>query len=262
MPAYVDDLLAKYNVTGKARSPASLELCTLSLDSSPLQEDLKEEFRSRIAKIMYLAKLCRPDCLLTVCFLATRVTNPTKQDWKKLHRLLCYLNETKELGIVLKPGRKLGLTAYIDASYGIHADGKSHSGITITIGGAPIHAESVRQSIVTKSSTEAELVAISDGLSTLIWSRDFLIEQGYNMGPAALRQDNLGTIAMAEKGHSTSKKTRHINIRYFFVTDRISSGEVELSYTSTDEMIADLLTKPIIGEQFIALRDRLLNCFY
>ena len=133
---------------------------------------------------------------------------------------------------------------------------------TVSIVGAPIHAESVRQSIVAKSSTEAELVAISDGLSTLIWSRDFLIEQGYNMGPAALQQDNLGTIAMAEKGHSASKKTRQINIRYFFVTDRISSGEVELSYTSTEEMIADLLTKPIIGEQFIALRDRLLNCSY
>ena len=164
--------------------------------------------------------------------------------------------------MTLKPAKKIGIDAFIDASYGIHADGKSQSGITISLGGAPIHSESVRQSIVTKSSTEAELVAISDGLSTLIWSRDFLIEQGYEMGPAILHQDNLGAMQLAKRGQATSKRTRHVNIRYFFITDRINSGEVMLEHTFTEDMLADLLTKPLSGDKFDSLRDRLLNCYY
>jgi hypothetical protein len=72
-------------------------------------------------------------------------------------------------------------------------------------------------------------------------------------------QDNKSTIIMAEKGCSTSERTRHINIRYFFVKDRINTGEQKVVYKPTTEMIADLLTKPLQGELFRVLRKELLN---
>jgi hypothetical protein len=64
---------------------------------------------------------------------------------------------------------------------------------------------------------------------------------------------------LAEKGRSTSEKTRHINIRYFFVKDRVDAGELLITYLSTDEMIADVLTKPLQGTLFVKLRNLLLN---
>jgi len=79
------------------------------------------------------------------------------------------------------------------------------------------------------------------------------------MGAADIMQDNKSTIMLAEKGRSTSEKTRHINIRYFFVKDRINSKEIQLNYLSTNEMIADILTKPLQGAQFIKMRNILLN---
>jgi len=64
---------------------------------------------------------------------------------------------------------------------------------------------------------------------------------------------------LAEKGRSTSERTRHINTRYFFIKDRIESGELELQYLPTEQMIVDLLTKPLQGEKFRVLRDALLD---
>ena len=69
------------------------------------------------------------------------------------------------------------------------------------------------------------------------------------------------TMAMIDRGGSTSDRTRHVAIRYFWVKDRVESKEVEVVYCPTEEMIADILTKPIVGAQFIALRNMLLNWY-
>jgi hypothetical protein len=81
------------------------------------------------------------------------------------------------------------------------------------------------------------------------------------MGPATLYQDNTSAMKLAEKGMSTSERTRHVNIRYFFVKDRIDSGEIKLEYKPTKMMIADILTKPLQGEHFRRLRAELLNWY-
>ena len=124
----------------------------------------------------------------------------------------------------------------------------------------PVHAKSNKQKLVTKSSTEAELVSLSDNISQVILTRDFLMSQGYNMKAAAVYQDNMSTMALAEKGRSTAEKTRHINIRYFFVKDRVEAGEIEIKYCPTEHMLADILTKPLQGQAFRDMRDILLNC--
>jgi hypothetical protein len=79
------------------------------------------------------------------------------------------------------------------------------------------------------------------------------------VGPAKIYQDNKSTIQLAEKGKSTSERTKHINVRFFFVHDRMESGEIELEYMPTEDMVADILTKPLQGAQFEKLRDALLN---
>ena len=96
-------------------------------------------------------------------------------------------------------------------------------------------------------------------LPQVIWTRDFLQQQGYVSKPAKIFQDNQSTIVLANKGFSTSDKTRHIGIRYYFVKDRIDGGEVEVEYLATDNMIADIMTKPLQGSLFRKLRGMLMN---
>ena len=155
-------------------------------------------------------------------------------------------------------GGKIELNAFIDASYAVHGDCRSHSGVIIKLGDGTIYVSSRKQKINTKSSTEAELVAISDGLTLTIWAREFLIEQGYEDLKAKLFQDNKSTILLATRGHSTSERTKHISSRFFWITDRIKCGEVVVEHVGTDRMLADLLTKPIQGELFRRLRGGVL----
>jgi len=199
-------------------------------------------FHSTTAKLLYLSKRARPDILLPVSFLTTRVQSPNKDDWGKLQRVLKYLNGTRDLGICLRADSPTNLTAHIDASYGVHIDGKSHSGMCVSLGAGPILVKSSKQKIVTKSSTEAELIALSDLSSLVIWSRDFLIAQGESVGPATIGQDNQSTMALADRGASVSERTRHINIRHYWVKDRVSSGEIQIIYTPTDEMVAEAIS--------------------
>jgi hypothetical protein len=79
------------------------------------------------------------------------------------------------------------------------------------------------------------------------------------MEAATIFQDNQSTLASLESGRSVNKATRHIIIRYFYLKSKVQEGEVVLEYMPTEEMIADVLTKPLQGEKFIELRDSLLN---
>jgi hypothetical protein len=79
------------------------------------------------------------------------------------------------------------------------------------------------------------------------------------VGPAVIFQDNQSTIALVAKGRSTSARTRHIAIRYFFVKDRVDSKEVEVVYKPTGEMRADIMTKPLQGDLFRRMRAELMG---
>ena len=258
MNGYLEEALKQYKVTGKAATPASEHLFDLR-DSDALDSEHREEFHSRVAKLLYVAKRVRPDILTAVAFLATRVTAPTEDDWRKLDRVLRYLNASPNLGIVLEVPDKIQVIVYADASFAVHGDQKSHSGVHISLGRGPIYMKSTKQRLVSKSTTEAELIALSDCATQAIWTRSFLIEQGHDVGPAVIYQDNKSTIGLAEKGTHCSDRTRHINIRFFWTKDRIDAEEIKIQYLPTRDMIADLLTKPLQGALFRALRALLLN---
>jgi hypothetical protein len=147
---------------------------------------------------------------------------------------------------------------YIDAAYGVHADGKSHTGSCVVIGDSgAVHCKSAKQQIVTKSSTEAELVALSDSASQGLHTRSFLTAQGYQCGPVTVYQDNMSCMALIERGRSAAERTRHIDIRHFWMKERVDMGEAIIKHLGTKEMYANLLTKPLQGAQFGAEREAL-----
>ena len=93
-----------------------------------------------------------------------------------------------------------------------------------------------------------------------IWTQYFLEAQGYAVKDSIVYQDNQSAMLMEKNGRASSgKQTRHINIRYFFVTDRIAKGELTIEYCTTKEMIADFFTKPLQGAPFRVFCDWLMN---
>jgi hypothetical protein len=258
MNKYISEVLKFTDVKGRVATPATSGLYSI-VDSDPLDADAREYFHSVVAKLLYLSKRVRPDLLTAVGFLTKRVTMATKMDQVKLERVLRYLNATAHLGLTLRPNADLSIFSYIDASYAVHHNMKSQSGVAITLGEGITYSKSSTQQLNSKSSTEAELIALTDAAGHVIWVRDYLIGQGYHVGPATVYQDNMSTIALVKKGYSTSSNTRHINIRYFFIKNRVDNEELKIEYLPTEDMIADFFTKPLQGELFKTLRDKVLG---
>lgn len=252
MTGFVDEMLKECGITGKARTPATEGLFDVRLDVETVTEQQRVTFHRCVAKLLYLAKRARPDCLTAVSFLATRVNRCTTDDLVKLQRLLRYVYATKERGVVFSPGESgIEVSVLIDAAYGVHPDGKSHTGSCVVIGDVgAVHCKSAKQQIVTKSSTEAELVALSDSANQSLHIRNFVLAQGHSCGPVTIYQDNMSCMALIDRGRSTAERTRHIAIRYFWVKERVDTGEARVQHLGTKKMYANLLTKPLQGAQF------------
>lgn len=260
MQGYIQDLLEFCkNIEGSVSTPALDNLFKVGEKNKVLKESDKEYFHSVTAKLLYLGKRVRPDILTAVSFLTKRVQSPTDEDMRKLERVIRYIRGTRDMGIIIEARVNLGVFAYVDASYGVHTDYKSHTGCVIGIGKGPVYAKSSTQKINSKSSSEAELIGLSDSINQIVWVRNFLISQGYNIEEATVYEDNMSTINMVKNGKSNSERTRHIAIRFYFVADRVQSKEIKIQYMQTSNMLADILTKPLQGKLFIRLRNQLLN---
>ena len=137
---------------------------------------------------------------------------------------------------------------------------RSHTGGVLTLGGGGIINVSRKQKLTAKSSAEAELIAADDLANSILWTKYFLEEQGYGAKNTILFQDNKSTMLLLNNGKaSSSKRTRHLNIRYFFLSDRIANGELRIEFCPTDDMIADYFTKPLQGEKFRKFRKTIMN---
>jgi hypothetical protein len=217
-------------------------------------------FHHHTAKLLFLSKRARPDIQTAVTFLTTRVREPDEDDYKKLARCMKYLRGSIDLPLTLEADNLSVVKWWVDASYGVHPDMKSHTGATMSLGKGAIYSRSTRQKLNTKSSTEAELVGVDDVMSQVLWTKYYLEAQGYKVAESKIFQDNQSTMLLAKNGRgSSSKRTRHINIRYFFVTDRVKSKEVSIEYCPTEEMDADFFTKPLQGSLFRKFRDSVMN---
>jgi hypothetical protein len=258
LTSYIMTTVKYSNITGTATTPATSNLFAVR-DLPTIDSDTQQQYRSSVAKLLFIATHARPDILLTVNFLATRAHAPTSDDMSKLNRLLKYLNGSAHLKLNIGVGDSINVTAYVDSSYGVHSDLKGHTGGALSLGHGSLHAKSSKQKLVAKSSTEAELIGIFDYSSSIICLREFLLSQGYLVGPATIHNDNISTLTMIDRGRHIGERTKHIHMRYFFIKDRVDSREVILKYLPTELMPADLLTKPLQGSQFYRFRAQLLG---
>ena len=263
MKDYIQNIIDETDenmLKGGSITPCSNHLFEINPNATRLDETDAETFHHLVAKLLYLSKRARPDIQLAVAFLSTRVQAPDEDDWKKLGRCIRYLKGTIDIPLTIQANNMSSVNWWIDASFAVHPDYKSHTGATVSFGkGCPISL-STKQKINTRSSTEAELVGINDAIGMILWMRNFLEDQGYSVTDNVIHQDNMSTMLLAKNGRKSSgKKTRHIEIRYYFITDNINRGLASVKYCPTEDMIADFFTKPLQGSQFRKLRNIIMN---
>ncbi len=131
-----------------------------------------------------------------------------------------YLRDGRDRPLILGIDNEEMLMWYVNALCAVHPNMHRHTGGGMTMGrGFPISL-STKQKLNTKSSTESELVGIDDMTPTILWTCYFLLSQGYRVIENLLVQDNKSSILLEMKSKAFSgKRTRHINICYFFITD-------------------------------------------
>jgi Reverse transcriptase (RNA-dependent DNA polymerase) len=259
---YVKNMLDNLpeDMLGESNTPASNNLFEVNPDATKLDESTSEMYHHNTAKLLFLCKRARPDIQTAVSFLCTRVKGPDVDDYQKLKRVMRYLRGTQMMPLALEADSTNIVKWWADASYAVHPNMRSHTGGAMSMGKGVIYGTSVTQKLTSKSSTEAELIGASDVMPQIMWTRYFLEAQGYNVKEHIVYQDNKSAILLEKHGRaSSSKRTRHINIRYFFVKDRVDSGEVTIEYCPTEQMLADFFTKPLQGSLFRTFRDRIMN---
>ena len=247
MTAFIDKCCDGWTFGRAATSPAKDGLFAEPDDSPALEPGVKAKFHSSVAQLLYLCKRTRVESLCAVNHLASRVAKASRDDAIKLERVLCYLQSTKHQKLRLKKGGAVNLEAYIDASFGIHEDGRSRTGVALMMSGVCVGAWSSKQKLNTKSSTEAEIVGLSDGLPHVLWMRELVLAQGHSLPATRVHQDNQGVLSIMKQGRRPKHRTKHLNIRHFFARDRVECGDIELVYCPTRDMVADVLTKAVNG---------------
>ena len=149
----------------------------------------------------------------------------------------------------------------MDASHQLHDNCKGHTGSILTFGCGATTSSSNKHKVPAKSSCESELIGLYDKLGDVLWTRHFLEAHGYEINTNIVYQDNMSTLSLAKNGYvSSSKRTKHIKAKYFFVRHYHTTGAIDLQYCPTEHMWADVLTKPLQGAKFRLMRAFLMNC--
>ena len=148
----------------------------------------------------------------------------------------------------------------VDGSYRVHWDSKGQTGAAMTMGKGAIINMSRKHKLNVGSSTHAELISISDALGWMMWCKLFLEAQGYSVNNNILFQDNKSTILLAKNGRlSAGRQSKHVENRFFLITDKVARNELQVLHKGTKDMIADIHTKPVQGSDFRYLRSEIMG---
>lgn len=264
MIRYLKKILTSFpkKITGSAPSPAADHLFQVRdpQETKYLTPQEAIDFHHTVYQLLFMSNRARRDIHTPISFLTTKVKKPDRDDWGKLVRVLNYLKSTKHMKLTLSADSLSIIKWWINASHQIHDDCRGHTRSMMTLGRGSVLSYSRKHKINVKSTTEGELVSTADELGTVLWSKYFTEAQGYFIKENKIYQDNKPTILLETNGRaSSSKRTKHIRARYFFIRDKVADGDVQIEYCPTKEMWADVLNKPKQGSEFRRFRSILMN---
>ena len=262
---FIANVLNRFNVTKTSPIPASP-----SLDLRHISEDetvVDVPFREVVGSLMWIANQTRPDIANAVRAVARFSHDPKEIHWKAACKILEYLKATAHLGLTYRRDDDVDievvfeLDAYVDADYAQKANDRcSVSGAAIFYGGALVTWFSRTQKSVTLSTTEAEYVAMAEGVKEAMYVRGVLefLRPEIETPSISVFEDNRGAKALAENPLSSSN-SKHIDVRHHFLRELVKKGEITVNDVSSKDQRADILTKALDRESFETHRNFLVG---
>jgi hypothetical protein len=233
----------------------------------------RQLFQEMVGTLMYSAVSCRPDIAHAVQVLARSMQAPTEQHMQAAKRVFRYLAGSKDIGLIFgsrngdsvadSRGRdclRLDVCCFADADWANDkADRKSITGWVAKVNGDPISWASKKQRTVAQSTCEAELYAEAAAIQEVLWLRGLLKELGLHVQTGSrVLGDNQSTIAISHNGIK-GERTKHVDVKYHFITETVESGAVQLKWIPTTEQQADIFTKALATPIFEHFRKLLMT---
>lgn len=256
--AYINELLRKYNMQdcNSHQTPIPSNLNWEGLNSD---EPCEYNCQSLLDSFMYLMLCTRPDLSFAINIISRFVGKNNITVWNYLWGTLRYLKGTEDLKLVYErnPHDKVRLfTGYADSDYANNViDRRSTTGYVFKMfDNCCITWSTKKQNSVASSSTEAEYMALFEAVREAKWLKSLAESINLKVCKTLIYEDNMGCISIA--GNSVNhNRTKHIDVRYHFVRERLEDGTIELKHIDTKNQLADTLTKPLTEEKFLNSRD-------
>lgn len=201
---------------------------------------------------MYISSATRPDKRFSVNYLSRFQNCYNKTHFKYALRILKYLYFTKDLKLMFKRNENVNyIDCYVDADWsGDNNDRKSTTGFVIRVFGNVVYWKSRKQKSVTKASTFAEYVALSEAVSELVFVKKLLKVFDVNLiKPIDVYEDNSGALNIAKYGNFT-KNSKHVEIHYHYVNEYVKDNVINVIKVNSDDNVADIFTKSLCREKF------------
>lgn len=255
--AYAEEILESFGMTSAkgAASPLDPGMKFQRSTTADEDRDLKPKYRQAVGALLYLAGGTRPDLAFATACMSQFSEHPTLQMWNGIKHILRYVQHTKNYTLTYT---KTGgcVQGFCDADWANDTnDRRSFSGYIFMLAGAAISWSSKKQRSTALSSMEAEYLSMCQAAKEILWLQHFLNEIGaqeFVVEPQVLQVDNQGAIALASK-QVTSERSKHIDLRHFFLREKIEEGRIRPLYVKSSDNCADALTKALNGRRTLEL---------
>lgn len=242
---YVEKVLNRFGFMDSKPSPTPYDpSVTLRKNKKETRDQLR--YSQIVGSLMYLASATRPDISFAVSKLSRFMSNPGDDHWHALERVLCYLRGTMSYGITYS-GHPAVLEGYSDSNWISDVDVLyATSGYVFTHGGGAVSWRSCKQTILTRSTMEAELTALDTATVEAEWLRELLMDLPVVEKPVPailMNCDNQTVIAKVNNSKDNAKSSRHVKRRLKSVRKLRNSGVITVTYIQTDKNLADPFTK-------------------
>jgi len=233
----------------------SSDLCPTSKEE--INKMSSVPYASAVGSLMYAMVCTRPDLSYAVSVVSRFMHNPGKYHWDAVKWILRYVKGSLDKSLVFDKFKTMtsDVVGYVDSDYGGDLDRRrSISGYIFTLCAGAVSWKASLQSIAALSTTEAEYVAATEGVKEAMWLRGLIMELGVSQSTTIVYSDSQSAIHLS-KNDTYHSKTKHINIKYHFIREVISQGDIVMQKIHTLENPADMLTKPLPITKF----ERCLN---
>ena len=243
--SYIDELIRSHDLslTCRASTPVPKEWVREAPPEEPQHtEAALREAQKITGELLWVSQRTRVDISFSVGLMSSWVSRSPTYVSKIGLRVLAYLANTKGMRLCLVPQDTPGLEVFTDASFAPFSD-RSIYGIVVQLAGRCVFWKSRRQSIVSLSTAECELIAACEGV-VLAQSMQALTSELLDMQPEiTLQVDNVAAITLAEGGGS--QRTGHLRVRAHFLKEMIENSQLTVKHCPGERQLADILTKAL-----------------